>query len=260
MDLRPQTAEVIRGGRAIQLPIEQVQTGDLVVVRGGQSVPVDGVITEGSAFLDESAITGESMPVERHVGGTVIGATVSKSGYFVMPSRVGDDTTLSQIIRLVEEAGASKAPIAARGQGRRCFVPVVMGIALVTAVIWLLAGETLVRADPRDLRSRDFLPMRARPRNPVAIMVGTGVGAKNGVLFQSAEALENLHNVTSAIMDKTGTVTEGRPVVTDVQTWGVETEELLSLALSLEKRSDHPLADAIVRYALRKGREGAQCD
>lgn len=256
MDLRPQTAEVIRDGRAIQLPIEQVQTGDLVVVRGGQSVPVDGVITEGSAFLDESAITGESMPVERHVGGTVIGATVSKSGYFVMrASRVGDDTTLSQIIRLVEEAGASKAPIAKLADKvAGVFVPVVMCIALVTAVIWLLAGETPSFALTRAISVLVIsCPCALGLATPVAIMVGTGVGAKNGVLFQSAEALENLHNVTSAIMDKTGTVTEGRPVVTDVQTWGVETEELLSLALSLEKRSDHPLADAIVRYALEKG-------
>ena len=256
MDLRPQTAEVIRGGRAIQLPIEQVQTGDLVVVRGGQSVPVDGVITEGSAFLDESAITGESMPVERHVGGTVIGATVSKSGYFVMrASRVGDDSTLSQIIRLVEEAGASKAPIAKLADKvAGVFVPVVMCIALVTAVIWLLAGETPSFALTRAISVLVIsCPCALGLATPVAIMVGTGVGAKNGVLFQSAEALENLHNVTSAIMDKTGTVTEGRPVVTDVQTWGVDTEELLSLALSLEKRSDHPLADAIVRYALEKG-------
>lgn len=256
MDLRPQTAEVIRGGQAIQLPIEQVQTGDLVVVRGGQSVPVDGVITEGSAFLDESAITGESMPVERHVGGTVIGATVSKSGYFVMrASRVGDDTTLSQIIRLVEEAGASKAPIAKLADKvAGVFVPVVMCIALVTAVIWLLAGETPSFALTRAISVLVIsCPCALGLATPVAIMVGTGVGAKNGVLFQSAEALENLHNVTSAIMDKTGTVTEGRPVVTDVQAWGVETEELLSLALSLEKRSDHPLADAIVRYALEKG-------
>ena len=256
MDLRPQTAEVIRGGRAIQLPIEQVQTGDLVVVRGGQSVPVDGVITEGSAFLDESAITGESMPVERHVGGTVIGATVSKSGYFVMrASRVGDDTTLSQIIRLVEEAGASKAPIAKLADKvAGVFVPVVMCIALVTAVIWLLAGETPSFALTRAISVLVIsCPCALGLATPVAIMVGTGVGAKNGVLFQSAEALENLHNVTSAIIDNTGTVTEGRPVVTDVQTWGVETEELLSLALSLEKRSDHPLADAIVRYALEKG-------
>ena len=241
MDLRPQTAEVIRGGQTIEVPIELVKVGDLVVVRGGQSVPVDGVITEGSAFLDESAITGESMPVERHVGGTVIGATVSKSGYFVMrASRVGDDTTLSQIIRLVEEAGASKAPIAKLADKvAGVFVPVVMAIALVTAVIWLIAGETPSFALTRAISVLVIsCPCALGLATPVAIMVGTGVGAKNGVLFQSAEALENLHNVTSVIMDKTGTVTEGRPVVTDVQTNGIEKDELLSLALSLEKRSD----------------------
>ena len=252
MDLRPKMATVIRGGQTIEVPIELVKVGDLVVVRGGQSVPVDGVITEGSAFLDESAITGESMPVERHAGGTVIGATVSKSGYFVMrTSRVGDDTTLSQIIRLVEEAGASKAPIAKLADKvAGVFVPVVMAIALVTAVIWLIAGETPSFALTRAISVLVIsCPCALGLATPVAIMVGTGVGAKNGVLFQSAEALENLHNVTSVIMDKTGTVTEGRPVVTDVQTNGIEKDELLSLALSLEKRSDHPLADAIVRYA-----------
>ncbi|WP_418984777.1 heavy metal translocating P-type ATPase [Agathobaculum sp.] len=252
MDLRPKMATVVRGGQTIEVPIELVKVGDLVVVRGGQSVPVDGVITEGSAFLDESAITGESMPVERHVGGTVIGATVSKSGYFVMrASRVGDDTTLSQIIRLVEEAGASKAPIAKlTDKVAGVFVPVVMAIALVTAVIWLIAGETPSFALTRAISVLVIsCPCALGLATPVAIMVGTGVGAKNGVLFQSAEALENLHNVTSVIMDKTGTVTEGRPVVTDVQTNGIERDELLSLALSLEKRSDHPLADAIVRYA-----------
>lgn len=252
MDLRPKMATVIRGGQTIEVPIELVKVGDLVVVRGGQSVPVDGVIIEGSAFLDESAITGESMPVERHAGGTVIGATVSKSGYFVMrASRVGDDTTLSQIIRLVEEAGASKAPIAKLADKvAGVFVPVVMAIALVTAVIWLIAGETPSFALTRAISVLVIsCPCALGLATPVAIMVGTGVGAKNGVLFQSAEALENLHNVTSVIMDKTGTVTEGRPVVTDVQTNGIEKDELLSLALSLERRSDHPLADAIVRYA-----------
>lgn len=252
MDLRPKMATVVRGGQTIEVPIELVKVGDLVVVRGGQSVPVDGVITEGSAFLDESAITGESMPVERHAGGTVIGATVSKSGYFVMrASRVGDDTTLSQIIRLVEEAGASKAPIAKLADKvAGVFVPVVMAIALVTAVIWLIAGETPSFALTRAISVLVIsCPCALGLATPVTIMVGTGVGAKNGVLFQSAEALENLHNVTSVIMDKTGTVTEGRPVVTDVQTNGIERDELLSLALSLEKRSDHPLADAIVRYA-----------
>ena len=252
MDLRPKMATVLRGGQTIEVPIELVKVGDLVVVRGGQSVPVDGVITEGSAFLDESAITGESMPVERHAGGTVIGATVSKSGYFVMrASRVGDDTTLSQIIRLVEEAGASKAPIAKLADKvAGVFVPVVMAIALVTAVIWLIAGETPSFALTRAISVLVIsCPCALGLATPVAIMVGTGVGAKNGVLCQSAEALENLHNVTSVIMDKTGTVTEGRPVVTDMQTNGIEKDELLSLALSLEKRSDHPLADAIVRYA-----------
>lgn len=255
MDLRPQTAEVIRGGQAMQLPIEQVQVGDLVIVRGGQSVPVDGEITEGSAYLDESAITGESMPVEKHVGDTVIGATVSKSGYVVMKAlRVGDDTTLSQIIRLVEEAGASKAPIAKLADKvAGVFVPVVMGIALVTAIIWLLVGETPSFALTRAISVLVIsCPCALGLATPVAIMVGTGVGAKNGVLFQSAEALENLHNVNAVIMDKTGTVTEGRPVVTDVKSFGVESADLLSLALSLESRSDHPLADAIVRYAREK--------
>ena len=255
MDLRPQTAEVIRDGQTIEVPIEQVQVGDQVIVRGGQSVPVDGEIIEGNAYLDESAITGESMPVEKTVGDTVIGATVSKSGYFVMKvSRVGEDTTLSQIIRLVEEAGASKAPIAKLADKvAGVFVPVVMGIALVTAIIWLVAGETPSFALTRAISVLVIsCPCALGLATPVAIMVGTGVGAKNGVLFQSAEALENLHNVNAVIMDKTGTVTEGRPVVTDVKSFGVEPEDLLSLALSLELRSDHPLADAIVRYARSK--------
>ena len=255
MDLRPQTANVLRGGQEVSIPIEDVRVGDLVVVRGGQSVPVDGEIAEGNAYLDESAITGESMPVEKHVGDTVIGATVSKSGYFVMKAaRVGDDTTLSQIIRLVEEAGASKAPIAKLADKvAGVFVPIVMGIALITAIVWLLYGETPSFALTRAIAVLVIsCPCALGLATPVAIMVGTGVGAKNGVLFQSAEALENLHNVNSVILDKTGTVTEGRPVVTDVKSFGVEPEDLLSLALSIESRSDHPLADAIVRYARSK--------
>ncbi|MDO5141996.1 MAG: heavy metal translocating P-type ATPase [Eubacteriales bacterium] len=252
MDLRPQTANVLRGGQEVAVPIEDVRVGDLVVVRGGQSVPVDGVIAEGNAFLDESAITGESMPVERRVGDTVIGATVSKNGYFVMKAaRVGDDTTLAQIIRLVEEASASKAPIAKLADKvAGVFVPVVMGIALVTAVVWLLAGQTPSFALTRAIAVLVIsCPCALGLATPVAIMVGTGVGAKNGVLFQSAEALEGLHNVDTVVMDKTGTVTEGRPVVTDVRSFGVEPDDLLSLALSIESKSDHPLADAIVRYA-----------
>ncbi len=255
MDLRPQTANVVRGGQEVSVPIEDVRVGDLVVVRGGQSVPVDGEIEEGSAYLDESAITGESMPVEKHKGDTVIGATVSKNGYFVMKAaRVGDDTTLSQIIRLVEEAGASKAPIAKLADKvAGVFVPVVMGIALLTAIVWLVCGETPSFALTRAIAVLGIsCPCALGLATPVAIMVGTGVGAKNGVLFQSAEALENLHNVNSVILDKTGTVTEGRPVVTDVKSFGVEPEDLLSLALSIESKSDHPLADAIVRYARSK--------
>lgn len=255
MDLRPQTANVVRGGQEVSVPIEDVRVGELVVVRGGQSVPVDGEIEEGSAYLDESAITGESMPVEKHKGDTVIGATVSKNGYFVMKAaRVGDDTTLSQIIRLVEEAGASKAPIAKLADKvAGVFVPVVMGIALLTAIVWLVCGETPSFALTRAIAVLVIsCPCALGLATPVAIMVGTGVGAKNGVLFQSAEALENLHNVNSVILDKTGTVTEGRPVVTDVKSFGVEPEDLLSLALSIESKSDHPLADAIVRYARSK--------
>ena len=255
MDLRPQTANVVRGGQEVSVPIEDVRVGDLVVVRGGQSVPVDGEIEEGSAYLDESAITGESMPVEKHKGDTVIGATVSKNGYFVMKAaRVGDDTTLSQIIRLVEEAGASKAPIAKLADKvAGVFVPVVMGIALLTAIVWLVCGETPSFALTRAIAVLVIsCPCALGLATPVAIMVGTGVGAKNGVLFQSAEALENLHNVNSGILDITGSVTEGRPVVTDVKSFGVEPEDLLSLALSIESKSDHPLADAIVRYARSK--------
>ena len=264
MDLRPQTANVLRGGQEVSVPIEEVCVGDLVVVRGGQSVPVDGEITEGNAFLDESAITGESMPVEKHTGDAVIGATVSKSGYFVMKAaRVGDDTTLSQIIRLVEEAGASKAPIAKLADKvAGVFVPVVMGIALLTAIVWLMYGETPSFALTRAIAVLVIsCPCALGLATPVAIMVGTGVGAKNGVLFQSAEALENLHNVNSVILDKTGTVTQGRPVVTDVKSFGVEPDDLLSLALSIEAKSDHPLADAVVRYAReRRVRERTATD
>ena len=278
MKLAPKTATLLRDGAEVTVPIEQVQKGDIFVVRPGENIPVDGIVLEGSSAVNEAALTGESipvdgtvteglssvneaaltgesMPVEKHVGDTVIGATVSKSGYVVMKAlRVGDDTTLSQIIRLVEEAGASKAPIAKLADKvAGVFVPVVMGIALVTAIIWLLVGETPSFALTRAISVLVIsCPCALGLATPVAIMVGTGVGAKNGVLFQSAEALENLHNVNAVIMDKTGTVTEGRPVVTDVKSFGVESGDLLSLALSLESRSDHPLADAIVRYAREK--------
>lgn len=256
IDLRPQTASVLRDGQETEVPIENVRTGDAVVVRGGQSVPVDGEIIEGSAALDESAITGESMPVEKGIGDTVIGATVSRNGYFVMrASRVGDDTTLAQIIHLVEEASASKAPIAKLADKvAGIFVPTVLCIAAITAAIWLLVGQTPSFALTRAIAVLVIsCPCALGLATPVAIMVGTGVGARNGVLFQSAEALENLHDVQSVILDKTGTVTEGRPVVTDMLSLGVDKGDLLSLALSLEVKSEHPLAEAVVRYARRQG-------
>lgn len=252
IDLRPQTATVLRGGEEITLPVDEVRVGDAVVVRGGASVPVDGEIIEGRASLDESALTGESMPVEKNVGDMVIGATVSKGGYFVMKAaRVGADTTLSQIIRLVEEAGASKAPIAKLADRvAGVFVPVVLVISLVTAIVWLALGAAPSFALTNAIAVLVIsCPCALGLATPVAIMVGTGVGAKNGVLFQSAEALEQLQRVNSVILDKTGTVTEGRPVVTDVLPLGVPEEDLLSLALSLEQFSEHPLADAVVRHA-----------
>lgn len=256
MDLRPQTAQVLRGGEEVTVPVDDVRVGDLIVVRGGQSVPVDGEITEGRAAVDESAITGESIPVDKTVGDSIIGATVSKSGYFVMKAaRVGDDTTLSQIIRLVEEAGASKAPIAKLADKvAGIFVPVVLVIAAITAGVWLIAGESGAFALTRAIAVLVIsCPCALGLATPVAVMVGTGVGAKNGVLFQSAEALENLHRIDSVILDKTGTVTEGRPVVTDVVPLGVDPDDLASLALSLEEKSEHPLADAIVRYTRSQG-------
>lgn len=256
MDLRPKTASVLRGAKEISIPVEEVALGDLVVVRAGQTIPVDGILIEGSGFVDESAITGESMPIDKKNGDDVIGATVNKSGYFVMKvSRVGEDTTLSQIIHLVEEAGGSKAPIAKLADKvAGIFVPIVLVIALVTAVVWILVGAEISFALTSAIAVLVIsCPCALGLATPVAIMVGTGVGAKNGVLFQSAEALENLHNVTAIVLDKTGTVTEGKPVVTDVEAFGISEEKLLSLAMSLELRSEHPLAAAIVRYGRGKG-------
>lgn len=253
MDLRPKTAQVLRNGAEITVPVEEVQAGDRVVVRPGQSVPVDGVILEGSASIDESALTGESIPVEKIAGDTVIAATTNQTGYFTFrATRVGDDTTFSQIIRLVEEASASKAPIsklADRVAG--VFVPVVICIALLTAVVWLVSGATFSFALSCGIAVLVIsCPCALGLATPVAIMVGTGVGAENGVLFHSAEALERLHEVNEIVLDKTGTITEGHPSVTDVLPLGVTKEELLTVAVTLEQASEHPLAAAIVEHAV----------
>lgn len=236
----------------ISIPVEQVQVGDLVIVRPGQSIPVDGIITEGQSALDESALTGESIPVEKGIGDTVIAATLNKTGFLTFrASRVGEQTTLAQIIRLVEDASASKAPIAKLADRvAGVFVPIVLGIAFLTTIIWLIAGQTFTFALSCGITVLVIsCPCALGLATPVAIMVGTGVGAQNGVLFQSAEALELLHKVDAVVLDKTGTVTEGHPIVTDLQPIGHTEQHLLEIAYALEQPSEHPLAEAIVTYA-----------
>ncbi|MEG2989303.1 MAG: heavy metal translocating P-type ATPase, partial [Oscillospiraceae bacterium] len=253
MDLTPKTAQVLRDGAEIEVPVEDVLVGDLIVVRPGGAVPVDGVVTAGSSSVDESALTGESLPVEKGPGDRVAAAAINKSGSFTFRAlRVGEDTTLAQMIRLVDEAASSKAPIAKLAdQVAGVFVPVVMGIALITAIVWLVAGYGVTFALTAGVAVLVIsCPCALGLATPVAIMVGTGKGAENGILIKSAEALETLHSVKTVVLDKTGTVTEGRPKVTDIYPMGDATaEELLCVAASLEKPSEHPLADAIVAEA-----------
>ncbi|MGE4548590.1 MAG: heavy metal translocating P-type ATPase, partial [Intestinibacillus sp.] len=244
-------------GAEVTVPIEEVVVGDIVVVRPGQSIPVDGEITEGQTAIDESALTGESMPVEKTAGDRVYAATINKTGFLrFRAAKVGDDTTLAQIIRLVEEAGASKAPIAKLADKvSGVFVPAVLVIALISTIVWLLVGASFSFALSTGIAVLVIsCPCALGLATPVAIMVGTGVGAENGVLFKSAEALEHLHTVSAVVLDKTGTVTEGHPRVTDVAPAdGVTEAELLTLALSLEQPSEHPLAEAVVTRAMQSG-------
>ena len=257
MDLAPKTATVVRDGEEVEVPTEDVRVGERVIVRAGESVPVDGVVVEGAAAVDESAITGESVPVEKGVGDRVTGATVSTRGWFAMEARaVGDDTTLAGIIRLVDEATSSKAPIermADRIAG--VFVPVVIAIAAVTFVAWLaLAGDVATALTHAISILVISCPCALGLATPTAIMVGTGRGAANGILIKSAEALETACNVDAVVLDKTGTVTAGEPRVTDVLLApGVTEEELLRVAAALERKSEHPLAGAICTYADEKG-------
>ncbi|MGI5958514.1 MAG: heavy metal translocating P-type ATPase [Massiliimalia sp.] len=257
MDLSPKTACVLRDGTEQITPIEQVQIGDLLVVRAGESIPADGVIQEGHASVDESALTGESMPYEKKAGDSVTGATVSRSGYFVMKAtRVGDDTTFAQIIRLVEEASSSKAPIAKLADRiSGIFVPVVIVIALVSMVVWLLLGKGLEFSLSMGISVLVIsCPCALGLATPTAIMVGTGKGAENGILIKSAEALELLHKVDTVVLDKTGTVTQGKPAVTDLFPCEYEGEEfLLKTAASLEALSEHPLSVAIVQEGKDRG-------
>ena len=253
MDLTPKTATVLRDGEEAEIPVEQVQAGDLVLVRPGASVPVDGVVVEGASSVDESALTGESIPVDKGPGDTVISASINKSGVLTLrATRVGEDTTLAQMIRLVDEAASSKAPIAKLADKvAGVFVPVVMAIALVTAVVWMIATGSIERALTSGVAVLVIsCPCALGLATPVAIMVGTGRGAEQGILVKSAEGLEHLRSVTTVVLDKTGTVTQGKPKLTDLYPLGKTTaEELLCVAASLEKPSEHPLGAAIVEEA-----------
>ena len=250
MDLAPKTATVLRDGEEVEIPVEEVRVGDRVVVRPGQSIPVDGVIVEGTSAVDESALTGESLPVDKGPGDKVAAASINKSGFFTFEaSRVGEDTTLAQMIRLVEEASASKAPIAKLADRvAGVFVPVVMVIALIAAAAWLLTGHSVTQALTAGVAVLVIsCPCALGLATPVAIMVGTGKGAENGILIKSAEALEALHTIDTVVLDKTGTLTQGKPVVTDIlPTDDMDEEGLLILAACLEGPSEHPLAAAIV--------------
>ena len=253
MNLAPKTAVREKDGAEEQIPIEAVQLGDILVVRAGESIPVDGILSEGTGVVDESALTGEPIPVEKTSGSKVIGGTINKSGYFKMQvTQVGADTTLAQIVNLVDEATSSKAPIAKiADKVSGVFVPVVITIAVLTTIGWLLAGESFEFALSIGICVLVIsCPCALGLATPTAIMVGTGKGASSGILLKSAEALENAHSVNTVVLDKTGTITEGKPVVTDIAVFGShEPEEILAIAASLEKLSEHPLAEAISKEA-----------
>lgn len=250
MDLSPKTAVVRRNGSTQEIPVEQVLVGDTVIVRSGGSIPVDGTVLEGRASVDQSALTGESVPVEKTPGDSVAAATINTEGYLEFRAdKVGEDTTLAQVIRLVEEAGGSKAPIARLAdQIAGVFVPVVMGIALVTFAAWMFAGQSLEFSLTCAISVLVIsCPCALGLATPVAIMVGTGRGAQMGVLFKNAQALENLHRVDTVVLDKTGTLTIGKPEVTDVLPGEVDSEQLLQISAALESRSEHPFAKAIMK-------------
>ncbi len=254
IDLAPKTACVIRNDKEIVIAANDVTVGDIVVIRPGESIPVDGIITEGYGFLDQAAITGESIPVEKKEGDSVICATINKNGTFrFQASKVGNDTTLAQIIRMVDEAGNSKAPIARLADKvSSIFVPTVILIAIITAIVWLLFGKDFEFAFSNAISVLVIsCPCALGLATPVAIMVGTGKAAQLGILIKSAESLETLHSIDTIVLDKTGTITTGQPSVTDILPFAAELSEsdFLALAAATEQGSEHPLAEAIVEYA-----------
>ena len=263
MKLAPQTAVLYKDGAEEEVPIEAVQIGDIFVVRPGEAVPVDGIVTEGATAIDESALTGESIPVDKEPGDVVSAATVNQSGYVrCRATRVGEDTTLSQIIRTVSDAAATKAPLARiADRVAAVFVPAVMGLALVTLAGWLLAGKPFSFAIARAISVLVIsCPCALGLATPVAIMVGSGVGARNGILYKTAASLEAAGRAQTAVLDKTGTITEGKPKLTDiVPAEGVSEQELLQKAAALERRSEHPLAKAVLEgFSDRKASEAKE--
>ena len=256
MKLSPKSAIIERDGKETEVPVEQVCTGDIFVVRPGENIPVDGIVLEGNSAVNEAALTGESIPVDKQAGDRVFAATINQSGFIRCEStRVGEDTTLSQIIRMVSDAAATKAPIAkVADKVSGIFVPAVISIAVVTVIAWLIAGESVGFALARGISVLVIsCPCALGLATPVAIMVGNGVGAKNGILFKTAVSLEETGKVEIAVLDKTGTITSGEPKVTDVLAAdGYSKEELLRSAYSLESKSEHPLAKAIVAYGEEK--------
>lgn len=258
MGLAPKTAVVVRDNNEMTVQVEEVVVGDIVVVKPGEKLPVDGSVIEGSTAIDESMLTGESIPVEKYVGSNVIGASINKTGFIkYKATKVGKDTALAQIVKLVEEAQGSKAPIAKLADVISAyFVPTVIVLAIISAIGWLMAGETPVFALTIFIAVLVIAcPCALGLATPTAIMVGTGKGAENGVLIKGGEALETTHQIKTVVFDKTGTITEGKPIVTDILTNGISEEEILTLAASAEKGSEHPLGEAIVRGAEEKNLE-----
>ncbi len=254
MKLAPKTAVLIRGGEEVEVGIEEVRSGDVFAVKPGESIPVDGIVLEGSSAVNEAALTGESIPVDKEPGDKVSAATINQSGYIrCQATRVGEDTTLSQIVKMVSDAAATKAPIARiADKVSGVFVPSVIGISIIVVIGWLIAGQSLSFALARGISVLVIsCPCALGLATPVAIMVGNGLGAKNGILFKTSEALETAGKVQIAALDKTGTITSGEPRVTDIVPEGAADEEaLLRMAASLEQKSEHPLAKAIAAEAL----------
>ncbi|NFN49598.1 copper-translocating P-type ATPase [Clostridium botulinum] len=250
MGLAPKSATVIRNGIESIIPIEEVVAGDIVLVKPGEKLPVDGEVIEGSTSIDESMLTGESIPVEKEIGSNVIGASINKTGFIkYKATKVGKDTALAQIVKLVEEAQGSKAPIAKLADVISAyFVPIVIGLAIIAAVAWIVAGESMIFALTIFISVLVIAcPCALGLATPTAIMVGTGKGAENGVLIKGGEALETTYKLNTIVFDKTGTITEGKPKVTDILVNNITENEILSLAASAEKGSEHPLGEAIVK-------------